>query len=258
MTYRPPLLLAFALAISAVPGASRAQYMPSLESRLIDVHSLLLDLPPSQAPAALSSGTIDASLEVVTIPHIDGNVGSKRELTASDHTRLFPRPRLMLGLPAPKGLRAFVGISYIPPLEIRQVSTSYGAAEVGVAFASGLVRAGVRGHAVYAITRSPVTDPATKDVLHTQLVGADASIGAQLGAGGLEFEPYLGGGLVSLHGRFRVTADGTVLESEYTGAALHVGLRLLVSSRFETVAEVDDYPGRLVHVDFRLGYLFGR
>jgi hypothetical protein len=256
MTRRPTLLLALALCLA--PGAAHAQYVPSLERRLIEVHSLLLDLPPLQAPAALSWGTLDASLEVVTIPHIDGNVGSKREITASDHTRLFPRPRLMLGLPAPLGLRAFAGVSYIPPLELRHVSTSYGAVEAGVALSPGIVRAGVRVHALYAVSRSPVTDPATRDVLHTQLSGADASLGVHLGLGGLELDPYLGAGLVSLHGRFRVTADGTVLQSQYASASLHAGLRLLLCSRFEAVVEADDYPGRLGHVDGRVGYLFGR
>jgi hypothetical protein len=256
MTARATALLA--LALCAASGAARAQDVPYLESRLIDVHSLLLDLPPLQAPAALRAGALDASLEVVTIPYIDGEVGTKHELTASDHTRIFPRPRLMLGLPAPLGLRAFAGVSYIPPIEIRRVSTHYLAAEAGLGLAPGPLRLGLRGHAVHAISRSPVTEPATRDVLRTELLGADASAGVHLGNGALELEPYAGAGLVALRGRFRVTVDGTVLRSSYAGLALYAGLRLLLRSRWEAVAEADAYPGRLTHADLRLGYLIGR
>lgn len=245
MTARAAGLLA--LALCAAPGAARAQYVPYLEARLIDVHSLLLDLPPLQAPAALRAGVLDPSLEVVTIPYIDGDVGTKHELTASDHTRLFPRPRLMLGLPAPLGLRAFVGASYIPPIEIRRVSTHFAAVEAGLGAAPGPLRLGLRGHAVYAISRSPVTEPDTRDLLRTELIGADAAVGVHLGQGPLELEPYAGAGLVSLRGRFRVTVDGTVLRSTYTGAALHAGLRLVLRSHWEAVAEADAYPGRLDH-----------
>jgi hypothetical protein len=256
MTARATALLA--LALCTVPGAARAQDVPYLESRLIDVHSLLLDLPPLQAPAALTAGALDASLEVVSIPYIDGDVGTKHELTASDHTRIFPRPRLMLGLPAPLGLRAFAGISYIPPIEIRRVSAHYLAAEAGLGLTPGPFRLGLRGHAVRAVSRSPVTEPATRDVLRTELLGADAAVGVHLGSGALELEPYAGAGLVALRGRFRVTVDGTVLRSRHAGLALHAGLRLLLRSRWEAVAEADAYPGRLTHADLRLGYLFGR
>jgi hypothetical protein len=251
-------LLLAALLLGLTPRDARAQYVPYLERRLIDIHSLLLDLPSLQAPAALSGGTVDPSLEIVTVPTIDGNVGSKRELTASDHTRFFPRPRLQIGLPAPWGLRAFVGASYIPPLVIRQVSTDYGAVEAGIALAGGALGVGVRGHALYAISRSPVTDPSTRDVLRTQLFGVDASLGTELVRGGLSLEPYAGAGLVSLRGRFRVTADGTVLRSTFTDTALQVGFRVLLRSRLEAVAEFDAYPGRLEHLEVRLGYLFGK
>jgi hypothetical protein len=258
MTARASALLALSLALGAAAGAVRAQDVPYLEERLIDVHSLLLDLPPLQAPAALEAGVLDASLEVVTIPTIDGDVGNKHELTASDHTRLFPRPRLMLGLPVPHGLRAFAGLAYLPPVELRRVSTHYLAAEAGLGLAPGPLRLGLRGHAAYAVARSPVTEPTTRDVLRTEIAGADAAVGLHLGLGGLELEPYAGAGLVALRGRFRVTVDGTVLRSRRTGPALHAGLRLLLRSRWEAVAEADAYPGRLAHADLRLGYLLGR
>ena len=69
--------------------------------------------------------------------------------------------------------------------------------------------------------------------------------------------PYAGLGVTHLHGRFRVSSDGVVLTSDTTVLALQAGLRLLVSARWEAVVELDAYAGRLVHPNFRLGYLLG-
>jgi len=256
---RAPVLLALALLAPPLlaPRLAGAANPVEQEHRLIDEHSLLLDLPAMQAPAALSPWAIDASLEAVFIPHIDGRVADKVELTASDHTPVFPRPRIMIGLPAPAGLRAFAGVSYIPPVTVSQVSTHYIAGEVGLGLAPGLLRLGVRGHALYATTRSPVTEPSTRDVLETREVGAELSVGVHLGRGALAVEPYASAGAVSLAGRFRVTVDGAVLRSVYNGPSFAGGVRLLVRKRLEVVTELDAYPGRLTHAAVRFGYLFG-
>ena len=255
MMRRAPALVAIALCAS--PCAARAQTMLDQEQQLMDIHSLLLDLPPLQAPAALASGTIGVSLEGVTIPVIDGTTGSKTQITASDRTRIYPRPRLMLGLPAPEGFRTFLGLSYIPPFTIREVSTNYFAAEAGFGYAPRALRAGVRLHALYATSRAPVTDPATRDELETREWGADLGVGWRFAFQALELTPYAGAGVVSLRGRFRVTSDGTVLHSDYTGAAVQAGVRLLFRSRWEVVTELDAYPSRLFHTNVRVGYLFG-
>ncbi len=249
--------LAAALGVAAAAGA-RAQTMLDQEQRLIDIHSLLLDLPPLQAPGALDRLRLDVALEAVTIPVIDGTTGSKTQITASDRTRLYPRPRVALGLPAPGGFRAFAGLSYIPPLEIRQVSTNALALEGGFSWVPGAFRLGVRAHATWASSKAPVTDPATRDVLDSQVWGADLSAGGSFAAGSrVRLEPYAGAGFVTLHGRFRVTSDGTVLTSDWTGPAWHAGLRALLGARWELVGEVSGYPDRLVHTDVRVGYLFG-
>ncbi|HEX9052486.1 MAG TPA: hypothetical protein VF841_18310 [Anaeromyxobacter sp.] len=255
MTARARLLAAAVAAAAA--AAARAQTMLDQEERLIDIHALLLDLPPLQAPGALRPGALDASLEAVTIPRIDGTTGSKRQITASDRTPVFPRPRLAVGLPAPEGFRAFAGLSYIPPVPVREVSTNAAAAEAGLAWAPGPLRVGLRAHALWARARAPVTDPATRDVLEARAWGAELSAGAPLEIAGARVEPYAGAGLVALRGRFRVTSDGAVLRSAFAGPALHVGVRVLVRSRWELVTEVDGYPRRLVHTDVRLGYVFG-
>ena len=253
--------LALPVLLAAAAAPARAQTMLDQEQRLIDIHGLLLDLPALEAPGALAPGALAVGVEAVTIPHIDGTTGTKRQITASDRTPLFPRPRLAVGLPAPGDLRAFAGLSYIPPLEIRSVSTHYAAAEAGIAWApagapAGL-RAGLRGHALYASSRAPVTDPATRDTLETRGWGAELSAGARLALpGAWVVEPYAGAGVADVRGRFRVTSDGNVLRSSWRGAVLHAGARLVLGGRWEGVAELDGYPGRLVHTDVRVGYLF--
>src|SRR6185369_8758565 len=175
------------LAAAAAPGA--AQTMLEQQERLIDIHSLLLDLPPLEAPGALRPFQVSLGVEGITIPSIDGATGTRRQITASDHTPLFPRPRLMVGLPAPGALRAFAGLAYIPPVTVADVATHYGAAEAGLAYAPGPLSVALRGHAVYAFSKSPVTDPATRDTLESFLYGADVGAGYALDAGWASFTP---------------------------------------------------------------------
>jgi hypothetical protein len=227
------------------------------EERLIDIHTLLLDLPALRPPGALAEWQWSVGLEGVTIPEIDGTTGSKEQITASDRTPLYPRPRLAVGLPAPDGFRAFAGASYIPPIRIREVSTNFVAVEAGFAWVPGAFRAGVRGRATYAYSTSPVTDPATRDALESRVLGADLSAAwSFVPSGRLELQPYASAGVVGTHGRFRVTSDGTVLVSDFTGAALAAGMRLVYGRRWEGTAEVIGYPDRLVHVNFMFGYVF--
>jgi hypothetical protein len=249
--------VAAAALAAAAACAARAQTMLDQEQQLIDIHALLLDLPPVEAPGALEPWRLGVSLEGVTIPVIDGTTGTKVQLTASDRTRVFPRPRVALGLPAPEGFRAFAGLSYIPPVLIRDVSTNAAAAEAGLAWVPGAFRLGLRGHATWATSKAPVTDPATRDVLETRGWGLDLSAGGSFAAASwLRLEPYAGAGLVAIHGRFEVTSDGNVLTSDYGGPMWLAGIRALARGRWELVTEVDGYPGRLLHTQVRVGYLF--
>jgi hypothetical protein len=240
------------LAVAAA-GTARGQTMLDQEQRLIDIHSLLLDLPPVQAPAALAPGQLSLALELIGIPYIDGTTGSKTQITASDRTRVFPRPRVALGLPAPEGFASFVGFSYIPPIALNGVSTNYFAAEAGFGWTPGPMALGLRGHFVYAFSRSPVTDPNTRDTLETLVGGIDLGFGWRFDLGPVALTPYVGAGFVSLGGTFTVTADGYVLRSTYTGVALQAGLRVLLAKHWQLVGELDAYPGRLVHGSLSLG-----
>lgn len=246
---------AMLLLLSAAAPAS-AQTMLDQQQRLMDIHDLLLDLPPVEAPAALGAYQGQISVEVITIPAIDGTTGGKRQITASDHTPVFPRPRLALGLPAPTGFRAFVGLSYIPPLTIASVSTHYVGGEAGIAYAPGSLGIGLRAHVLHAFSSSPVTDPTTRDTLETFAYGFDATAGYRFEKGWANLTPYAGVGVTHAHGRFRVTSDGVVLTSDDAVPVLEAGLRLLVNRHWEAVVELGAYPGRLVHPNFRLGYAF--
>ncbi len=244
-------------ALAATAGPAGAQTMLDQERRLIEIHALLVDLPPVDAPGSYRPWEGGLGLEIVTIPGIDGATGSRRQITASDRTPVFPRPRLALGLPAPDGFRAFAGISYIPPVQLNGVSSHLGAVEGGMAWVPGPLRVGLRGHVLYAESKSPVTDPNTRDTLQTFEVGADLSAGWALRLGAADLTPYAGVGLTWLAGDFRVTSDGNLLTSRYTALALHGGLRVLLLGHWEAIAELAAYPGRLVDPRFRAAYVFG-
>jgi hypothetical protein len=249
-------LLVPGILLAAGAGPARAQTMLDQEQRLIEIHSLLVALPAVEAPAALGAGEASLGLEVVAIPDIDGTTGGKRQITASDRTRAFPRPRLALGLPAPPGFRAYAGVAYIPPVPIREVSTHLGAVEAGLAYAPGPLAAGLRGHVLYARSQSPVTDPATRDTLRTLEFGADLCAGYRLGLGPISATPYLGIGITRVAGDFRVTSDGVVLTSRTNNLGVEAGIRLLAMGHLEGVAELVVFPHRLVHPTFRLAYVW--
>ena len=238
-------------------GAAGAQTMLDQEQRLIEIHSLLLDLPAAGAPGAPRSGELSVGLEVITVPPIDGTTGNKKQLTASDRTPVAPRPRVALGLPVPEPLRAFVGLAYVPPLVLGSVSLHLLGAEAGIAWAPGALRLGVRGHLLAAESLSPVTDPKLRDRLRTIVFGAEAAGGYELGFGALSATPYGGIGFSRLSGTFHVTSDAVELTSQYTSLVLHAGARLLWNQRWEGVVELVAYPGRMVHPNLRLSYLFG-
>ena len=245
---------AAAALLLACAGAARAQTMLDQELRLVELHSLLVSLPAAQAPGALAPWQASLGLEVITIPTIDGTTGGKVQITASDRTRAFPRPRLALGLPLAGDLRAFAGAAYIPPLRVNGVSSHLGAAEAGIAWAPGRLAVGLRGQAVYATSQSPVTEPDTRDTLRTTVLGADLSVGWTLDAGPARLTPYAGAGLARTDGRFRVTSDGAVLEHQDTRPVLSLGLRAAGWRDVEAVAELVDHPGRLRHATFRLAW----
>jgi hypothetical protein len=244
------LLTLIALPISA-------QTMLDQQQRLIQIHSMLLDYPAVEAPGALKPGQLSVGVELITIPTIDGTTGSKKQITASDETPAFPRPRVAFGLPKfADGFVSFVGATYIPPIEIAKISTNDLSLEAGVAWSPSDLVIDLRAHFVYANSQSPVTDPNTRDTLKTTEYGIGVSAGYELRFGSFGITPYGGAGVMRLSGNFTVTSDGDVLTSDYTSLVLDAGARVLLWNHLEAVAELDWYPDRLLHPNFRVAYLF--
>jgi hypothetical protein len=248
-------LWTLSLLLAAGAGSAQAQTMLDQEQRLIEIHSLLLALQSGNAPGTYRAGEVSLALEIIAIPSIDGSTGGKRQITASDRTPVFPRPRLAVGLPAPTNFRAFVGIAYIPPIAIRDVSSHFGALEAGLAWApDSPVTVGIRGHALAARSKSPVTDPTTRATLDTVEFGADLSAGYQLDFGPGSVTPFASIGVTRVAGDFRVASDGYLLSSRTTNAGFTGGVRLFAHQGIEAVAEWVVFPGRLVHPSFSLAW----
>jgi hypothetical protein len=249
--------VAIAGLLAALAGGARAQTMLDQEQRLIELHSLLVAMPALQSPGALRPLQPSAGLELITIPVIDGTTGGRVQITASDRARAFPRLRLALGLPAGEGWRALVGAGWVPPVEVRQVSSSMFGLEAGLARRFGPAAIGLRLHAEWADSLSPVTDPATRDRLITRVTGADLSAGWPFRAGPVGLHPYASLGVARVSGTFTVRSDGHVLRSDTTDLAASAGLRLALLRHLELVGELVAFPGRLVHPAFRIAWAPG-
>jgi hypothetical protein len=234
-----------ALPLALLPATARAQTMIDQEERLVELHSLLMALPAVQAPGALAPWQASLGLEVLAIPTIDGTTGGNEQITASDRAAAFPRLRLALGLPLGGAFRAFAGVGYIPPVEVNGITCHLGGLEAGLAWTAGALAVALRGQAVRAVAESPVTSPATRDTLHTTVLGAELSVGYGLDAGPVRLTPYASVGGVWVDGLFRVTSDGNEIRSESTRPALGLGLRAGGWHALEAVVELVDYPERL-------------
>lgn len=247
--------IAWALGLLCCLGTARAQTMLDQEQRLIEVHALLLALPPTSPPGSHDAWHGSVALELIGIPTIDGTTGSKKQLTASDRTPVLPRPRVALGLPAPEGFRAFVGLAYIPPVTVRDVSSHLFAVDAGLAWTPGALAIGLRGQLQRARSKSPVTDPATRDTLDTFEFGGDLSAGYRFDFDPGTVTPYASLGLLRVEGDFRVFSDGYLLTSRTTNPVLTAGVRLFSRRHFETVAGLAVYPGRLIHPSLRVAWV---
>ncbi len=244
-----------ALLLGALAGSANAQTMLDQEQRLIEIHSLLVALPALEAPGALAPWQARFGIEVITVPLIDGTTGAKTQITASDQARAFPRLRAGVGLPLGGEWRAFAGLGWIPPVEVNQVTSNMIGLEAGAAWMNGPFSAGLRLHAEWADSTSPVTDPATRDRLITRIGGADLSAGWRFELGPVALTPYAGLGAARAEGIFTVTSDGYQLTSKTIDLALSAGLRVLAFAQFELVAELVAWPGVLIHPGFSIAWV---
>jgi hypothetical protein len=245
---------ALALLLAGLAGPALGQTMLDQEQRLIEIHSLLLALPALEAPGALAPLQARFGFEVAGVPVIDGTTGSKTQITASDRTRIIPRLRGAIGLPLGGEWRAIVGVGWIPPVEINRASSSMVGLEAGLSWSRGPFAAGLRLHGEAADSKSPVTDPVTRDLLVTRMGGADLQAGWRLDLGPVGLTPYAGVGVARVDGTFTVTSDRYVLTSRTTDLALSAGLRLVALGQVEVVAELVAWPGVIVHPAFALAW----
>jgi len=247
----------FGAALATFAGAARAQTTLDQEQRLIEIHSLLVSLPPDNAPGAYAPRQFTLGLEIIGIPPIDGHTGRSDQITASDRTPLFPRLRLAYGLPAPDDFRAFVGAAYIPPIPINDVQSHLGALEAGFAWApDNPFTVGIRATVLLATSQSPVTDPKTKDTLDNFEYGGDVSAGYRFDLGRTRLTPFASVGVTRVNGDFTVTSDAVTLTSHTTNLGLTGGVRLGYGRHLDGVVEVVVFPDRLVHPAFSVGWTF--
>jgi hypothetical protein len=247
-------LARLALLAGSLAGPAQAQTMLDQEQRLIELHSLLLVLPALDPPGALAPLQARFGVEVVGVPLIDGTTGAKTQITASDRTRVIPRLRAGFGIPLPGDWQAFAGIGWIPPVEINRASSSMFGLEAGLSWSHGPFSTGIRLHAEAADSKSPVTDPATRDRLVSKVGGGELQAGWRFALGPVGLTPYAGVGAARVDGTFTVTSDGYVLTSRTTDLALSAGVRLLAMAQCEAVAQLVAWPGRLVHPSFALAW----
>jgi Autotransporter beta-domain len=237
--------------------SAQAQTMLDQEQRLLEIHSLLVALPPNDAPGAYRAGEISLGIEVIGIPTINGQTGGKFQFTASDRTFAFPRPRLALGLPAPDRFRAFVGLSYIPPITVFEINEHFAALEAGLAWvADNPFAVGIRASALVSRAKTSVTDPGTRDTLENFEFGGDLSAGYRLELGAASVTPFAGVGVTRVNGNFRITSDDVLLTSRTTNASVTAGVRLFARPGLDGVAELVVFPGRLVHPTVHLAWVF--
>jgi hypothetical protein len=246
-----------AIGVALAATAVGAQTTLNQEERLIQIHSLLVALPPQTAPDGYAPGQVSLGLELIVIPSISGQIGGRNppEITASDRTPVFPRPRLALGLPAPSDFRAYVGATYLPPFQINSASSHQFGLEGGYAWVPDTpLSAGLRAFALFAESKSPVTDANTRDTLDSFDAGADLSIGYRLDFEPFSLTPFAGIGFTYAQGDFRVFSDNELLTSNTVNLSVDGGVRVHMGLGFDAVGEVVAYPGVLVHPVFALAW----
>ena len=138
---------------------------------------------------------------------------------------------------------------------LREVSSHLGALEAGLAWdRGGPLTAGLRAWGVAAESKSPVTDPSTRDTLDTVDLGADLSAAYRFDLGRVALTPFAAAGLTHVSGDFHVTSDDALLTARSTAVGFDAGLRFLWKPGVAAVAEWVVFPGRLVHPVFSVAW----
>ena len=224
----PSTLPSLAAAALLLPSAALAQpdcfpSSTSNEARALALSSLPLVFTAARAPRvrrAAGAGVVEVGLEVTYLPRLSDEIATPTTCRPgkgpenTDMLPAFPRPRLLVHLPAALTLEA----SWVPPVRVAQVRSNL----VGVALAHerplrGTTALRVRAHATVGSVEAPITcpdealdDPVSEcfdgersnDRLRPGLAGAELALGWSLRGGRLQ--PYAGAGYTWLRPRFRV------------------------------------------------------
>jgi hypothetical protein len=230
---RPAALALLGAGAVAAPTPARAQpdcypSPTSNEARALALSSLPLVFSGARAPRADGAPVVEVGLEVTYLPRVRDAIATPticRPGKGPEHTELlpaFPRPRLLLRLPAALVLEA----SWVPPVRVAQVRSNL----LGVALAHerplrGTLALRVRAHATVGSVEAPITCPdealddaasecfageRSNDRLRPNLAGAELALGWSVAGGRLR--PYAGAGYTWLRPRFRVNFRNRVGE----------------------------------------------
>ena len=263
-------LLVATAAVAAAPAAALAQpdcfpSPTSNEARALALSSLPLVFSAARAPRPGGGAPVEVGLEVTYLPRVSDDIATPtrcRPGKGPENTELlpaFPRPRLLVRLPAALTLEA----SWVPPVRVAQVRSNL----LGVALAhERLLRGGValrlRAHATVGTVEAPITcpdealdDPVSEcfegersnDRLRPNLAGGELAVGRSMRGGRLH--PYVGVGHTWLRPRFRVhfrnragEVDRSRVEVDLERTALFGGATWRAAERMAVSGEVYGTP----------------
>lgn len=268
-----------ALLGARVTGAQCQPGETSNEARLLAHYSAPMVFSPQVAPG-LSAGRVVLGADLTFIPKPDPaleRTGTcfmpKKESTQL--SPVFPRPRLMIGLPLGMG----VEIGYLPPLRVAGAKANLLSGALSVARpllsvgGQPIVVAAARIHATRGYVNGAITcsddaiqqvSPAepcygtkkSNDTFRPNLWGIDGSIGRAFMAGRLGL--YAGGGYTWLAPRFRVGFDDatgfrdrTRVEVDLQRASVFGGATWRLAGTWSATAQVYSVPEDVTL--FRLG-----
>ena len=281
---RPGTRLAAAIAgcasLALAPATARAQCQPgehSNEAKLLAHYSAPITFAPLAEPG-FAAGRFVLGADLTYIPKPDPALERTGVcfMPKNESTQLspvFPRPRLMIGLPLGIGLE----VSYLPPVKVAGAKPNLvsGAVSIARPLLAGTqpVMAAVRVHATRGYVNGAITcsedalqqsDPAapcygskkSNDTFRPNMWGIDGSIGRSFMEGRLGL--YAGGGYTWLAPRFRVGfedgrgfMDRTRVEVDLTRASVFGGAAYHIGGTWSATAQVYSVPEDVTL--FRLG-----
>jgi hypothetical protein len=267
--------------LAALASRAGAQCLPgedSNEAKLLAHYSAPITFAPLAEPG-FAAGRFVLGGDVTYIPKPDPALERTGRcfMPKKESTQLspvFPRPRLMIGLPLGIGIE----VSYLPPVRVAGAKANLVSGAVSVtrpllALASHPVIAAARVHATRGYVNGAITcgadalqqsDPAapcygtqeSHDTFRPNMWGIDGSIGEMLMAGRLGL--YAGGGFTWLAPRFRVGfndangfIDRTRVEVDLHRAAVFGGATYRLAGIWSATAQVYSVPADVTL--FRVG-----